>query len=170
MEFVHTYSQTFQPKYHPKTSLLCHFSSHPWVSLEGVYISKDLVQAHMPGMFAGQLMEVYMPDMFAGHLAGHRMLSRGPYKAVVVALTAEEPGRRYFSLILMEDMMEGVRVELWSCSLSSLVDKPLVVYKACPVAEKLTRAAVGYIVQNVPFLVDRLWGAVGVYMGYVVGS
>jgi len=65
----------------------------------------------MPGMFDGHLVKVHMPDMFAARLAGHGTLSLGPHKAVVVILTAEESGRRCFSLILMEDMMVEVRVE-----------------------------------------------------------
>jgi len=48
------------------------------------------------------------------------------------------------------------------------VGKPLVVYKA--VAGMLIQAVVGCIVQNVPSLVDWLWGVVSECMGSVVGS
>lgn len=107
----------------------------------------------MPDMIAGDLVEVHMPNMFAGYLAVH---SLDPHKAVMVS-TSEEPGRRCHFLILMVDMMVAVRVDLWSCRMSSPVDKPLVVvivYKAYPAA--------GYISQNMPSLLDKLWGVVKV--------
>lgn len=119
-----------------------------------------------------------MPDILVGHLAGHRMLSVVPYmrlgqhKVVEVIVQAEEPGHRCFSLILMVDMMVGVKAELGSCSLSSLGDKPLVVVVVCrayPAVEKPVRAVVGCIAHNAPSLVDKLWGVVNVCMSSVVG-